>query len=217
MAFGPNDRYWCPIETEEPDGPRVIEPEVSRVAVAVVLWIGGALFSSIAGGVLWYQFNPQNLSGLICPGIFFAIGLALDGLALFFTLKCFNPLPILALSHRNLYPGTEFEVSWMFRGKSSAISKLKIRLIGKEKVSYREGTKTRTEESIFFEKTLVETEDPPFIAQGFELVELPKNTMHSFKSSNNEILWLLQVDGVVKWWPDLDDAFPVMVLAPPAA
>jgi hypothetical protein len=38
--------------------------------------------------------------------------------------------------------------------------------------------------------------------------------MHSFKSDNNEIVWLVQTDGDVAWWPDLDDAFPFRVLTP---
>jgi len=215
MANAVLAKVYCPVEADDVDGPLVIEPEVSRVAAAVVLWIAGGTFTGIAGTICVFSFNPKEWFSILCPGIFLLIGIGLDFLAFFYTLKCFNPLPVIALSERNLYPGTEFEVSWMFRGNARSISKLTLKLIGKEKVSYREGTKNRTEESIFFSKTLVETDSQDTIERGFEEVTLPPNMMHTFKSNNNEIQWLIQVNGVVARWPDIDDAFPVTVLASP--
>jgi hypothetical protein len=206
----------CPIESDGPDGPLVIEPEVSRALVAVILSLFGGVATLIAGIVFASTFNLKNWSTTICPGIFLCFSLLVDAFAFYLILKCFNPQPVIALSQRDVYPGSEFEISWMFRGRVQSIHKLTITLVGKEKVSYRQGTSTRTEESVFHRMKLVETEDPVQIAKGFELVELPANTMHSFKSTNNEILWLVQVNGVVAWWPDLDDAFPIRVLTPPA-
>ncbi len=206
----------CPVESAGADGPLVIEPEVSRVLVAVVLGLFGGVMTLVAGIVFASMFSPKSWGTIICPGIFLFFSLFIDALAFYFLLKCFNPQPIVALSQRDVYPGSEFEISWMFRGRVQSIRKLTITLVGKEKVSYRQGTSTRTEESVFHRTKLVEAEDPTQIAKGFELVELPADTMHSFKSPNNEIAWLVQVNGVVAWWPDVDDAFPIRVLTPPA-
>ncbi|MFO0011937.1 MAG: hypothetical protein ACK553_04275 [Planctomycetota bacterium] len=207
----------CPVEDNHPNGPLVVEPEVSRLAVAIVVLIFGLIFTSVPAaiviGILQSGFSP----GIICPGLFLLFSLAIDAFAVYLILKCFNPKPTLALSQRNLYPGDEFEVSWMFKGKASAIRNLKVTLLGKEVVKYQQGTNTRTEESVFLEKVLIETEDPNQIAKGYSLVELPRDTMHSFKSKNNEILWVVQLHGVVNWWPDLDDAFPIRILTPPVS
>lgn len=205
----------CPMEGNEPDGPLVIEPEQSRVVVAILMLIFGSFFSGIPAVLFIAALRKNFLLGALCPGIFLVIGLCIELIALSMLLKCFNPRPILALSQRNIYPGTEFEVSWIFKGNAQSIRKWTLTLIGKEKVSYRQGTSTRTEESPFYEKVILETQDPNIIAKGFELVQLPADAMHSFKSSNNEILWLVQTHGDVAWWPDVDDAFPIRVLTLP--
>jgi len=205
----------CPIEDNSPDGPLVIEPEISRVAAAIVVLIFGLIFTAVPAviviGMLQSRFSPT----IICPGLFLLFSLGIDAFAVYLILKCFNPKPTLALSQRNIYPGDELEVSWIFKGNARAIRKLTITLLGKEIVKYRQGTDTRIEESVFLEQVLIETEDPNQIAKGYTLVQLPSDAMHSFKSSNNEILWIVQLQGVVAWWPDLDDVFPIRILTLP--
>lgn len=217
MALAAANSDTCPIEGIEPDGPLVIEPEGSRIVVAILAMIFGAMFSLIPAVMVVAALRGKFWMGALCPGIFLMIGVLIDMLALSMLLKCFNPKPILALSQRNIYPGTEFEVSWMFQGNAQSIRKLTLTLIGKEKASYRQGTSTRTEESPFFEQVILETQDPNIIFKGYELVQLPVDAMHSFKSANNEILWIIQTNGDVAWWPDVDDAFPLRVLTPMVA
>lgn len=204
----------CPIEDNSPDGPLVIEPGLSRKAMAIVVLIFGLIFTSVPAVIIISTLQNGITPFIICPGLFLLLSLGIDAFAVYLILKCFNPKPTLALSQRNIYPGDEFEVSWMFQGNTKAIRKLKVILLGKEVVTYLQGTNTRTEESVFLELLLTETEDPNQIAKGYSLVELPRDAMHSFKSKNNEILWIVQLHGVVSWWPDLDDAFPFRVLTP---
>jgi len=205
----------CPIEDNSPDGPLVIEPEISRVAAAIVVLIFGLIFTAVPAAMVFWLLQERVTPFIVFPGLFLLFCLGVDAFAIYLILKCFNPKPTLALSQRNIYPGHEFEVSWMFQGKARAIRKLKVTLSGKEVVKYLQGTDTRIEESVFLEQVLIETEDPNQIAKGFALVELPSDAMHSFKSSNNEILWIVQLQGVVAWWPDLDDAFPIRILTLP--
>jgi hypothetical protein len=193
----------------------VIEPEVSRIAAAVVVLIFGLIFTSVPAVIVFGMLQERVTPFIICPGLFLLFSLGIDAFAVYLILKCFNPKPTLALSQRNIYPGDEFEVSWMFQGNARAIRKLKVTLSGKEVVKYRQGTDNRTEETIFSERVLIDTEDPNQIAKGFALVELPGDAMHSFKSANNEILWIVELHGVVNWWPDLDDSFPIRVLTLP--
>lgn len=214
MASSPENSPTCPTEGDEPDGPLVIKPETSRVAIAVLMLMFGAIFSAIPAVMVVAALRSKLWLGALCPGIFLVIGFLIDLFALSMLLKCFNPKPILALSQRNIYPGTEFEVSWMFKGSVHSIRKLTLTLIGKEKATYRQGTSTRTEESAFYQRVILQTEEPSVIANGFELVQLPADTMHSFKSDNNEVLWIIQTDGEVAWWPDIDDTFPIRVLTP---
>lgn len=204
----------CPIESGEPDEPLVIEAAISRTAVAIGLWFGGFAWTGIVS--LIFLGVRQNKDGFWMAIIFafFLVGIALLLFAFYSTLQIFNPSPILACSQRDIYPGSEFELSWMFHGNAKKIKHLEIVLEGIEKVSYRQGTSTRTEEKPFYRQIVVSSEEPETVARGFELVSIPISTMHSFKSSNNSFTWQIRVNGKIAFWPDIRDRFEIVLLAP---
>ncbi len=204
----------CPIESGEPDEPLVIQAAESRVAVAIGLWIAGICWTGIVALIFMGFFQNRNWFPMVILSGFFLIGIALLVFAFYSTLQVFNPRPILASSQRDLYPGSEFELSWMFRGNAKKIRHLKIVLEGIEKVSYRQGTNSRTEEKPFFQKTILDSNSSEFIGQGFELVAIPLSTMHSFQSSNNAFTWQIRVLGKIALWPDIRDRFGIVLLAP---
>ena len=204
----------CPIESGEPDEPLVIQAAESRVAVAIGLWIAGLCWTGIISLIFMAVVQNRNWFPMIIIAVFFLVGIALLVFALYSTLQIFNPRPILACSQRDLYPGSEFELSWMFHGNAGKIQHLEIVLEGIEKVSYRQGTSTRTEEKPFFRKKIIDSDSPDSIAQGFELVAIPISTMHSFKSSNNAFTWQIRVLGKIAFWPDIRDRFEIVILAP---
>ena len=205
----------CPVEVASDDAPVVATASSSRVILAVIVTVIGLAITSITGFMVWQGAAREHLLATLCPGIFLLAGLALDVLAAYLILGCFNPMPVLVLSERNVYPGSEFEVSWMFRGNPKSIHRLKLMLVGTEKVSYRQGTDTRREESKFHHEMVFESEDAEQIAKGFCLVTIPSDAMHSFKASNNEIEWKIDLEGSIRRWPDVLESFPFQVLTPP--
>jgi hypothetical protein len=215
MAKKNDPALVCPIEHVEDDAPVVAHSTDSRYAIAVIVSLFGLVFTLVAGGIMSQGIMRRQWMAIICPGVFLLVGLAADVLAVYLILRCFNPMPVLVFSDRNVYAGSEFEVSWMFRGSSRSIHQLKLTLIGTEKVSYRQGTSTRTEESTFFSEVVFDSEDPDQIAKGFCLVKIPDEGMHSFKSADNEILWVIGMHGSIRRWPDVTETFPVQVLVPP--
>ena len=103
--------------------------------------------------------------------------------SIYSTLQLWNPRTIVVCSQRNLYAGSEFEISWLHQGSSSSIAELAIELEGEESATYRQGTTTRTDKSVFFKQIVVKTSEPTEISKGFRLVSLPADTMHSFQGS----------------------------------
>ena len=204
----------CPIESGEPDEPLVIQASISRVAVAIGLWIGGFAWTGIISLIALAVRQNKDWFPMAIVSVFLLIGIALLLFAFYSTLQIFNPSPILACSQRDIYPGSEFEVSWMFSGNAKKIKHLEIVLEGIEKVSYRQGTSTRTEEKPFYRQTVINSEKPETVAQGFELVSIPIATMHSFKSPNNSFTWQIRVIGKIAFWPDIRDRFEIVMLAP---
>ena len=204
----------CPIESGEPDEPLVIKASESRVAVAVGLWIFGLFWNGITWAIALGTLGKQNWGPFFFLAIFILLGLAILIAAIYATLQIFNPRPILVCSQRDIYPGSEFELSWMFKGNVHRIQHLEIVLEGIEEAKYREGTNTRTDKATFFKQQLVASEEADKIAQGFELISIPVATMHSFKSTNNSFTWQIRVNGKIAFWPDIRDRFDIMVLAP---
>jgi hypothetical protein len=204
----------CPIESGEPDEPLVVQAAESRVAVAIGLWVGGLFWN----GVVWMIALGVGRQNDWIPFIFFLlfslIGIAILVFAFYCTLQIFNPQPILVCSQRDIYPGSEFELSWMFRGNCRRIQFLEITLEGIEEVRYRQGTDTRTEKKAFFEQKVIASGEQDSIASGYQLVSIPVATMHSFKSVNNSFTWQIHVRGKIAFWPDILDRFEIVVLAP---
>ena len=205
---------FCPVESGEPDEPLVIQAAESRVAVAIGLWIAGICWTGIVALIGMGLLQNREWIPLLFVSLFLLLGLAMLVFAFYSTLQIFNPQPILACSQRDIYPGSEFELSWMFRGNAKKIQNLEIVLEGVEKVSYRQGTSSRNEEKPFFRQKIVESKASETIEQGFELVSIPLETMHSFKSTNNSITWQIRVLGKIAFWPDIRDRFEIVLLAP---
>lgn len=205
----------CPIEDNAPDGPLVLKPQVGRVAIAIFVLLFGVLFTAFSFVMFYFMLQIKFWIGLICPLSFFLISLAIDILACKHLLKCFNSKPTVVLSQRDLYPGSEFEISWIFQGQTRRIHQLQVRLIGRESTTFRVGTDTKRFESNFYDQKIFESEDPEEIAKGFVVVQLPGDAMHSFKTEYSEIQWLVQLIGKIKAWPDLDDAYPIRILTLP--
>ena len=42
-------------------------------------------------------------------------------------------------------------------------------------------------------------------------VTVPLETMHSFESSNNKVVWSIHLKGEIPKWPDIDDEYPLKV------
>ena len=129
-------------------------------------------------------------------------------------MQLFNPKTVAVCSHSYLQPGSEFEISWLQKGNSKRIRKLILTLEGKEQVTYRQGTNTRTETSVFFSERILETVDPSEISRGFREVKIPDEAMHTFDAANNKIIWTLQIHGEIPYWPDILDDFTITVYPP---
>ena len=50
---------------------------------------------------------------------------------------------------------------------------------------------------------------------GEAAVEIPEDTMHTFRGQSNQILWHLTVKGDIPRWPDVDDEWEIEVLPLP--
>lgn len=197
-----------------PDEPLVLEQTVSRGFKAGGLIILALFWNGITGAIGFAVLKDFNIIPMIFIGVFFLIGMIILAGAVHSFLQLFNPKTVAVCSHSYLQPGSEFEISWLQKGNAKKIKKLNITLEGKEEVSYRQGTKTRTETSVFFSERILETSAPEEIASGYRDVKIPQESMHTFEASSNKIIWTLQIHGEIPYWPDILDDFTIVVYPP---
>jgi Protein of unknown function (DUF3592) len=210
------DSSVCPIEEDRPDEPLILAPKASRVGSAIGAWIFSIIWNAIAWTIGYFVFQDHQWFAMIFIGVFMIVGIAAIMGSIYCTLQIFNPRTSVVCSQRNLYAGSEFEISWLHQRNTSSISELLIELVGEESATYRQGTTTRTDKKAFFKQTIVQTNEPTEISNGFRLVSLPVDTMHSFQGARNAIVWRISVQGKIRFWPDIHDEFSITIYPPPA-
>lgn len=206
-----------PHETGDANEPLIIQPSSGRwVALVAMLFICG-FWNGIVSVFLYNMFDQKGgmqIFMVLFLTPFVLIGLGLMVAVVYSFLALFNPQPVLVCSDRWLYAGSEFELSWMMKGNSAKVRKLTVFLEGTESVTYRQGTSTRTESNVFYSIAVAEVTDPAQIAEGYHLVTIPENSMHTFDAANNKIQWQVRFAGEIPWWPDVTDTFPITILPP---
>ena len=179
--------------------------------VMAVFWNGIVsifLFHMIAG---FRQGRPEwFLVFFLIP--FELVGLFFIGMVIHRLLALSNPRPVLRLDSSTATPGDSLDLNWEITGNVRRIRNLKMQFIGMESCRYTVGTSTYTDQDIFYEQLLVDTDNSREMLTGSVLLKIPSNAMHSLKLNHNEIKWLLKVKGEIKRWPDIDDEFPLVVL-----
>ena len=198
-------------------GPLRLEAEASPAVRALGLGCFALVWNGILSIPLFAVILPSfrrgdpEWFGAIVMIPFVLVGLAMIGAVFHHVLAWFNPRPRLTLEGR-LTPGAQGGLTWDFSGLSGRIERLTIELEGREEARYRRGTNTFTEHHVFFSRHLVSEEGRlSAIHRRTATLEIPRRTMPSFEAPNNKIEWRLKVHGDVPFWPDVDEAFPIVV------
>jgi hypothetical protein len=142
---------------------------------------------------------------------FVLVGLALIVGVVHTFLASFNPRPTIVISPSAPRLGTRLMIDWSLSGKTGRMNNLRIILEGHERATYRRGTDTYTDRDVFASLDLVDTSMEWEIPKGSADVEIPEDTMHSFSSSNNAVVWSMHVHGDISRWPDVDETFDVEI------
>jgi len=143
---------------------------------------------------------------------FVLVGLGVGILAIYYFLSIFNPKPVLKLSSSTIALGDSVELAWDTAGNVDRVTSFSITLEGREEATYRRGTSTSTDKATFAVVPLAESNRGKDLRRGKAVFTVPPDSMHSFKSSNNKIVWTIQVKGDIPRWPDIGEEYPVEVL-----
>lgn len=214
----------CPNEVDDPHNnqPYMVKPTSNQLTTAIALFCIAVVWLGITGIVGFANFRTFSFISGIFFTIFALAGIGMLAGAIYSYLGSLNPKPTVVCSQSQIYPGSEFEISWTFASNAGSVSSgsirsIKLSLIGNETVTYRAGTDTRTELKAFIEQTLFESSDPTTFAEGFALTKIPADSMHTFQSTNNRVQWLVKMEGDIPYWPNISETFEIQVYPPPVS
>ena len=207
--------YEADEEDEEWSKPQKLKPSATRlqtllIAGAISLFWNG-IVSIFVYNLLDGGFAGQN----ICVGLFLVpfvlVGI---GMIVFFfhsLLAMFNPKGEIAMSSGAVALGQSVDLAWEFSGNVRRFRNLKIELAGTESATYRRGTSTHTDKSVFRTIPIIDTTNHSEMDFGNQTVNIPASTMHTFEADNNSVVWTVEVHGDIALWPDVKFSFPFRV------
>jgi hypothetical protein len=204
-----------------PSGPVAAVPAPNTSAVTlrpqqgpmtIFLWICAAaiLFSGIlAGNVIWG-------SGLGCATVVFVpICAGLIWGAVYFGRGLSNPRVEVTLAPGTIPPGGSAELRWQFTGPAERVRRLTISLEGRELTTIQGNKNSSHPAHAFSRIALVDEGAIERIATGHCRVTIPPGAMHTFRGGNNQVEWMLWVDGQIAGRPNVRTAFTLDVPPPP--
>ena len=123
-----------------------------------------------------------------------------------------NPVPKLIVDQDAIPLGGTLALRWALEGKPDRIKTFSLRLAGTESATYSRGTDTVTDTSEFLSIPILETSEASRMADGRTELEIPISTMHSFESSNNKVVWSIELTADIPKWPDIKASFPIEIV-----
>ncbi|MBN2310522.1 MAG: hypothetical protein JXR94_16225 [Candidatus Hydrogenedentes bacterium] len=215
-------RAW-PSQTSRlsPGGRVTLKPRISPVAVIGWCFVLAGLFAGAAFFSLWQAlkaFRAEDLEWV--PALYYGLGCAVVGALLtastaMLVLKRLSPWPVLTLSTAAPVLGEPFDIEWLIHDPRHSVERLRILLVGAEEATFSRSRKSETESNVFAVFLIADCTSYAEIVTGHAQISVPAETMHSFKSEHNEILWSLLVGGSVAQRPNIGEEFPIVVLPRP--
>jgi len=178
-------------------------------------FVGILLFAGLWNAMVYFLLWPAARDEGGCIWVFLAV-FGLAGLMLLISvpytfLAMFNPRPVLTMDSSSLALGESTRLSWSWSGGAKRIDRLRISLEGQEEATYRRGTDTHTDKHLFARIEVLDTPHSVEIGRGSAELVIPADTMHSFESSNNKIVWRLKVQAEISRWPDVGEEHKLVV------
>ena len=196
-----------------------LKPEVgpigSFIAISIfaIIWngiISVPVFNIIEG---FKNGKPEWLLTVFIGGLFVPIGLLLLVFMIKMFLALFNPRIKIQADVSHLTPGQTLFLKWQAVGWASRLKAISFVLEGTTRPGVGR-TKRRGDTSIkkFAEIESTVFEAPEAVTEGNCEIVIPEDAKSSNEDSNPRVQWRLKVKGVIRFWPDIDIAFPVHIL-----
>jgi hypothetical protein len=199
------------------DGPIVLKPSASPLGKLIAITLICLFWNGIVGIFTFIEYRMFMQGDAFGWGmaifllLFQAVGVVLLAAVPYQALALANPRPIITLNRGTVPLGGSASFTYELSGAAHRVTQLRITLRGSEVARYRRGTDTKTDTHVFFDETIADAAHAMNIARGSGVIRIPVDTMHSFDSPNNKVVWTLHVAGDIPRWPNIDETFDITV------
>jgi hypothetical protein len=200
----------------EASGTQQLKPSSSGIGRVFAITFAACFWNGIVGIFLMQVVKSYRNGDQDWFLTIFLIPFVLIGIAIIFgifhsLLALTNPKLEVTLSESSPALGDSVQLEWSATKPLTKVRHLKITIEGMEAATYRRGTNSVTDRSTFYREILLELDRPATQQRGTIELNIPVDSMHSFDSGNNKIVWQLCVDGEIPRFPDIKDRYPLTV------
>lgn len=180
--------------------------------VLIALFWNGIVSIFVWQVVAGFRKGDPDWALTLFISLFVFVGLILVGAGVYQFLALFNPRVHITLQTSPARLGTPEGVAWEVKGNVGRLARLTLTCEGREEATYRRGTRTCTDKSVFARIVIADLGRGGQLAQGRTDLTIPGGLVPTFSAPNNKILWSLKVHGEVPHWPDVSEEFELTVL-----
>ena len=157
----------------------------------------------------WWHGRPDVMSTVfLVPAL--VMGAFLIVVAGRQLLVLFNPRPHITLIPGVLATGGTARLEWRLGSGGRGVRRITITLEGREEARSKSGMDDEANHlAPFLSIAVVDCSRPSEIAGGSTAFTVPGDTIPSFRSARNKIVWSLKVHCDLPYWPDSDEEFEV--------
>lgn len=123
----------------------------------------------------------------------------------------FAPRPEFFVDRSFVPLGSKLKLSWVISGNPLGFRNMTINLQGYEESKYRRGTDTYTDKETFYQKELFNSSNLSDIVKSHIIIDIPSDSVPTFISENNKIVWCVLVKATIDGWANLDETYDIIV------
>ena len=214
VKHDPNVPFGVPNPQGDASGPVQLKPKATPLGQLGTVILGCLFWNGLTWTIIYFALIRErefHWFPAIILSLFALVGLFFVYAVFHHILMLFNARPKLTLSPASLRRGELGYLQWRLSGATGGAQRLQITVHGKEEVRYRQGTNTLTESKPFAEIPLLDTNDPYQMLSGSTSFTVPPDTLPSFASQNNKVVWSIKTKLEVAKWPDSEEEFEILV------
>lgn len=210
----PNAPFGLTNPQGDGSGPVELKPKSTPLGQLGLGLLGTLFWNGLTWTIIYFALirePDRHWFPAIILSLFALIGLVFVYALIRQVLILFNPRPRLTLSPSSPRRGEVGYLQWRLTGATGGARRLLVTLEGKEEVRYRRGTNTLTETKAFAAIPLVDSTDSYQMLSGSMSFAVPSDTLPSFASQNNKVVWSIKARLEIANWPDSEEEFEILV------